>query len=79
MSKTTKTGGGSQTGKSGANAAKDKVVKPETESAIKDAAAAVTGTAKHASGVAKDQAENAKATAQEAIGTAKDEAKTQGR
>lgn len=78
MSKTTKTGGGSQTGKSAANAAKDKVVKPETESAIKDAAAAVTGTAKHASGVAKDQAENAKATAQEAIGTAKEEAKTQG-
>lgn len=78
MSKTTKTGGGGQTGKSTANTAKDKVVKPETESAVKDAAAAVTGTAKHASGVAKDQAENAKATAQEAIGTAKEEAKTQG-
>lgn len=78
MSKTTKTGGGSQTGKSTANTAKDKVVKPETESAIKDAAAAVTGTAKHASGVAKDQAENAKATAAEAIGTAKEEAKAQG-
>ena len=101
MSKTSKTGGGSQsggtskatttTGKSqttkadeakvkasaAADTAKDKVVKPETESAIKDAAAAVTGTAKHAGGVAKDQAESAKATAQEAIGTAKDEARTQ--
>ena len=81
MSKTSKTGGGNQTGstaKSAANTAKDKVVKPETEDAVKDAVAAVTGTAKHAGGVAKDQAENAKATAAEAIGTAKEEAKTQG-
>ena len=73
MSKTS-TGGG----KGPANAAKDKVVKPSTEKAVKDAAAAVTGTAKHATDVAKDQAENAKATAQEAIGTAAEEARTQG-
>lgn len=83
MSKTTRTGGGSgqsaaKTASKTAQAAKSKVVKPETESAVKDAAAAVTGTAKNAAGVAKDQAQQAKATATEAIDVAKDEAKTQG-
>jgi hypothetical protein len=56
---------------SDAQSAKDKVVKPETEQAIRDAADAIKGTGEKAGTTAKAKADEAKTTAQSALNEAR--------
>ena len=58
--------------------AKDKVVKPETESAVKDAVAAVTGTARKAGSAASEGAKAATGSVSQAASDVSAEAKAQG-
>ena len=60
-----------------AEAAKDKVVKPKTETKVKDAAGAVSDAAHKVTGTASEQASKAKRAAGDALNEAKSEAKTQ--
>ena len=70
---------GSQSGTAAAKAeaAKDKVVKPQTETKVKDAAGAVSEAASKVTGTASEQAAKAKRAAGDALNEAKSEAKTQ--
>ena len=60
-----------------AEAAKDKVVKPQTEAKVKDAAESVSEAASKAAGTAKETTAKAKQAAGNALSEAKAEAKTQ--
>ena len=60
-----------------AEAAKDKVVKPKTETKVKDAAEAVSEATHKATSTASEQAGKAKRAAGDALNEAKAEAKTQ--